>query len=147
MRSYHLRLAQTERLADARRATHNQPQQPVRRVTLAELVGGANLPWCSPALVSLNDSTSSKSDSSDFDGPDLFTLEFIYAKKTSIEGNTYCFVGWLGLPRPTLYPAVDLPQAPISRFEEEELGTGWPVDYRGFIPRGDYRKPRKRSTW
>ncbi|ETM98772.1 hypothetical protein PPTG_19323, partial [Phytophthora nicotianae INRA-310] len=51
-------------------------------------------------------------------------------------GSAYYLVSWVGFERLTWQPAADLPQDTLMRFEAQELGTAWPVDYRAEIPVG-----------
>ncbi|KAG7378882.1 hypothetical protein PHYPSEUDO_009335 [Phytophthora pseudosyringae] len=133
------RNTQIGRLADAKCSSGPRHQQPIRHVSLAELVGGSTpIHRCYPSLAEQHDSTSSGSDGSNFEGPNLFTGEFIFAKKSSAAGDAYYFVGWVGFPRLTWQPAAELPLEIIGDFERGGGGlcTVWPVDRRAFIPTG-----------
>jgi hypothetical protein len=80
------RRAQIKGLVVARRTTSAEA---VRRVTLCELVGHLT-PWCSPAEPpEINRGTSSESGGSEFDGPDISTVEFVFAKKTNFVGEEF----------------------------------------------------------
>ncbi|ETP46883.1 hypothetical protein F442_06952, partial [Phytophthora nicotianae P10297] len=137
------RLAQIGRLADSRiqqRPQQRPPQRPqqlpqqVHQVTMAELVGEWTV--SSTVIATVADDTSSASDGSEFEGEDLFTMDIIYAKKMDARGSAYYLVSWVGFERLTWQPAADLPQDTLMRFEAQELGTAWPVDYRAEIPVG-----------
>ncbi|KAG6959728.1 hypothetical protein JG687_00008618, partial [Phytophthora cactorum] len=57
----------------------------------------AELPWCRPFTETLEDNTDLEDDTSNFeDGPDLFTADRIYAKKTNQAGQEYYLVSWVG---------------------------------------------------
>ncbi|KAG7390293.1 hypothetical protein PHYPSEUDO_008431 [Phytophthora pseudosyringae] len=121
-------------LASAKRS---KEQHQVRRATLAELLGPAptDAP-ASPTSSVSSDNTSSDEGGPDLQGPDLYTVELIYAKKTSPAGVNYYFVAWVGYAELTWQPASDLPQELIVQFEMEELGWTWPVDRRARIVTG-----------
>ncbi|KAG6959141.1 hypothetical protein JG688_00010209, partial [Phytophthora aleatoria] len=97
----------------------------------------AELRWCRPFPETLEDNTDLEDDTSDFeDGPDLFTADRIYAKKTNQAGQEYYLVCWVGYQELTWQPASDLPQNMIATFNNGELGVAWPVDYRDSVPTG-----------